>query len=449
MKKITIIPVLYFLSASAIAQVPYPGAPAAPADISQIEFYADKDPGFGLGTPITGFTPSTNINGYNGTANIGVLPMGFHRFYIRSKNADGNWSLTNNNFFDNYSVPVYGNAPAAPADINYLEYFIDNNVNFGNGTPISITPGVDIAGLNTNINITGLVAGIHRLYIRSRDADGKYSLTNIRIFDNSISSPYPSAPAPPPPISNMEYFVDSDPGFGNATPITVPTNTGDINNFDVNINLSGSLSAGLHYLYIRSKQNPWSLTNAVTFTVGPILPLTWSYVKAQMVNEDAKISWQTFQELNTASFDVEHSTDGRNFKKLASVAASGSNNGVNNYPYLHIQPPVGINYYRIRQVDIDGHFSYSVVVTVLQKNQLTQTLIAPNPVNDILNIIEPRQRFIASAEIYNTSGKLLLKKEIEAEVEVFSMPVQKFAAGIYLLKLNYKTSSQTLRFVKY
>ena len=330
MKKIIIIQVLNLLSAAAMAQTPYPDAPAVPANISQIEFYADKDPGFGLGTPITGFTPSININGYNGTANIGALPMGFHRFYIRTKNADGQWSLTNNSFFDNYTAPVYGNAPAAPAAINQLEYFIDNNVDFGNGTPIAITPGVDIANLNANINITGLVAGVHRLYIHSRDANGKWSLTNISIFDNSFSIPYPTAPAAPPVVSNMEYFVDTDPGFGNATAITVPTNTGDINNFNVNINLSGSLSAGTHYLYIRSKQNPWSLTNAVAFIVGSPLPLTWSYVKAQMVNEDAKISWQTFQELNTSSFDVEHSTDGRNFEKLGSVAATGTNNGINN-----------------------------------------------------------------------------------------------------------------------
>ncbi|MBL0255485.1 MAG: hypothetical protein IPQ27_11250 [Chitinophagaceae bacterium] len=134
-------------------------------------------------------------------------------------------------FFDNYNLPLYPTAPAAPGDITQIEYFIDSNPGFGSGTQIPFTPGTNISGLNANINITGLQQGVHRFYIRSKDVNGKWSITNFSVFDNSSVAPYPPAPPAAPPIANIEYFIDTDPGFGNATPINVPDNTGDINNY--------------------------------------------------------------------------------------------------------------------------------------------------------------------------------------------------------------------------
>jgi hypothetical protein len=511
----------------------YATAPAAPAAITNIEYFIDSKPEFGSGTALTGFTSSANISNFNGTVNLGVLPTGFHRIYFRSKDADGKWSLTNNSFFDNYNVPVYNTAPPAVVNITQLEYFLDNNdLGFGNCTPISITPNANIANLNANINITGLPPGVHRLFIRSKDADGKWvltnfsvfdnssttaypnapapvtniiqveyfidnndlgfgnctpipiapntnivnlnaninitglvqgvhrlfirskdaggkwSLTNLSVFDNSSTAPYPNAPAAAPPIGNMEYFIDTDPGFGNATPITVPGNTGDISGYSININLSGSLTTGTHYLYIRSKQNPWSLTNVVPFSAIAVVPVVWSFVKAQVINNQTLISWATEQESNTLKFEIEYSIDGINFTKAGEVTAAGNTSVRTNYSFTHTKPVNGFNYYRIKQIDNNGKYKYSAVVTVLKKDNLTQTIIAPNPVKEVLHVVEIKETFIGTAEIYNAAGNLVLRKAINNKLQVYSLPVSNLASGAYVLKVIYKDAIKTYPFIK-
>ena len=430
------------------AQVPYPSAPPPPGNITNIEYFIDSNPAFGTGTPITGFASSINVSNFSTTVSLTGVPGGFHRIYFRSKNADGKWSLTNNVFFDNFNLPVYPSASAA-LNIVQLEYFIDNNdLGFGNCTPLPITPNTNIANLNVNINVTGLVQGVHRLFIRSKDANGKWSLTNFSVFDNSAVMPYPLAPAAAPAISNMEYFIDTDPGFGNGTALTVPGNTGDVSNYSVNLNLSGSLSVGTHYLYLRSKQNPWSLTNAVPFTATSALPVEWLFVRAQLVNNQAIISWATAQEFNTARYEIEHSADGNLFIKIGEVAAAGNTSTISNYHFTHNNPVAGFNYYRIKQTDRDGRFKYSVIVVVLKKDGLNQTIIAPNPVRDVLNIVEPSTVFIKSAEVYSSNGVLLLQKVINSELQVFGLSVNNLANGCYLVKINYKTESKSFQFIK-
>jgi hypothetical protein len=514
------------------AQQPYPTAPPAPGNINAIEYFIDHNPGFGSGTALTGFASSQNITGFAGTVNLSIIAPGFHRIYFRSRDVNGNWSLANNSFFDNYNVPVYNPAPPAPVNITAVEYFFNNDPGLGNSTPlpitpgtniadfatsvnipaltpgvhrlfirsrdasgkwsitnfslfdnsstipypgapaaltnivqveyfidnndagpgnctpISITPGTNIANQNTNINITGLPSGVHRLFIRSKDANGRWSLRNLSIFDNSSVMPYPSAASAAPPISNMEYYIDTDPGFGAATPLTVPGNTGDISNYAVNINLSGSLSAGTHYLYIRSKQNPWSVTTVVSFSATGVVPLSWSFVKAQLRNKQVLVNWATLQEVNVKHFEIEHSTDGRQFTRIGSNLSKGNTTGTTHYEFIHNSPYNGFNYYRIKQVDKDGAFSYSAIVTVLNRAQLTTILLAPNPVQEVLNVVEPAAAFVQQVAVYNSAGVLMMRKSINADVQAYSIPVAALAAGNYVLRIQYRDESKSYNFLK-
>jgi len=430
------------------AQPPYPPAPLPPGNINNIEYFFDSKPEFGSGIALTGFTPAVNINAFNGTVNLTGVPPGFHRIYFRSKDADGKWSFSNYAFFDNYNLPLYPTAPAAPGDITQIEYFIDSNPGFGSGTQIPFTPGTNISGLNANINITGLQQGVHRFYIRSKDVNGKWSITNFSVFDNSSVAPSPPAPPAAPPIANIEYFIDTDPGFGNATPINVPDNTGDINNYSVNLALSGSLTIGTHYLYIRSRQNPWSISNVVPFSATGVVPVSWLYVKAMLQNNNGVISWGTSSEQNTERFEVEHSTDGGRFTNISILPAAGNSSTALHYSFTHNALPPGMNFYRIKQIDMDGNYKYSPVVSLLNRNGLRHTIIAPNPVGDMLHIIEPAQTKLLTAEVYSSSNALIISKSINSNSQVHSLPVSKLAKGIYHLRLKYENEVKKFSFVK-
>src|SRR5437867_4247318 len=86
-------------------------------------------------------------------------------------------------------------------NITKLEYFIDNDPGFGNGTNVPISADTDVtASFNANINVAP--TGFHWLYFRAKDANGNWSLTNYKLFLRSgIGNPNPS------PITYIEYFV--------------------------------------------------------------------------------------------------------------------------------------------------------------------------------------------------------------------------------------------------
>lgn len=430
---------------AAMAQPGYPVAPPLAGNMSKLEYYVDTDPGAGNGIPVS-LAASQNIHSFSFSANLTGVPMGFHRIYLRSMDADGKWSHTHNAYFDNVIVPAYAIAPSPVVNIEEVEYFVDTDPGIGNGNKIIVSPGLDITNQSYLVNVTGLSTGVHRLYIRSKDATGKWSLTHFGLFDNSFATPYPVAPATAPPIGEMEYYIDTDPGFGNATPVLFTAGT-DISNLSIDIPLN-SMANGTHTLYIRSRQNPWSFSAYAEFLVGSVLPVTWLYVKGLLKDETAVITWATALEENTKEFIVEHSVNGNDFETAGLQPAAGNSSSSKTYSFHHNAPVQGFNYYRIKQVDKDGKFLYSKIVTLFKANKQKTTTIGPNPVKDVLHIIEPTDVAIKKMDIYDMKGRLLISKAIESEGKVFSISTGSLRMGYYILKIMYKNNTKTFKLIK-
>jgi hypothetical protein len=73
------------------------------------------------------------------------------------------------------------------------------------------------------------------------------------------------------------------------------------------------------------------------------------------------LQWQTATEQNTREFIIERSTDGKNYDRIGSVPAAGNSNSLLDYTYTDPQPQPNTNFYRLKQVDLDGNFTYSSV----------------------------------------------------------------------------------------
>ncbi len=157
----------------------------------------------------------------------------------------------------------------------------------GNGTPISVNSDTSLQS-NILVNLNGLSTGVHQLYIRTKDDQGRWSLTNIVLFDNTTIDPYRASPAAPGVIRELEYFIDSDPGFGLGTKVSVPASP-DIAGLNVDIDISG-LNEGEHIIYFRSLEDPWSLSAYFPLQEGSVLPVTWLYVKAVASEESRGIT---------------------------------------------------------------------------------------------------------------------------------------------------------------
>jgi len=445
MKKIILIAVV-LLSLHAAAQPPvYPAQPPPAPVLKTVEYFFDTDPGFGNGHSVI-LPAATNASSIQFQADLSTLPTGLHRLYVRSLDIDNKWSLTNTIFFDNYALPAYPAAPSDRPDIVALEYFLDTDPGLGNGTGIPLSPSTDLQAGSVSINLTGATSGTHRLFIRSKDENGKWSLTNFSQFDNTALNPYPSAPPAAPPIGEMEYYFDTDPGFGKGTTIQFTAGT-DISNFSVDIPLN-SVSPGAHTFYVRSRQNPWSFSAYVPFVYSSTLPVTWLYVKGEIKEERSLITWATAAEEETDKFLVEFSTDGQRFTSIGEIKAAGNSGSTHHYNFMHDRPVRGMNYYRIKQLDKNGRFTYSKALHLLFRPDQHEAMIAPNPAADNLYIIAGTGNDLQKAELYDISGKLILTRQLSAGQQVYSIDISTLNKGVYIIKLYDKQTQASHRIIK-
>lgn len=139
------------------------------------------------------------------------------------------------------------------------EYYFDVDPGFGNGTAINFTQTAEVS-LPLSLDVSALAPGGHVLGIRMKDDAGSWGLTNRRFF-------MVRSMAPGGDIVRVEYFLDADPGFGNATTMST-TAAPEITGLLLNV-LTDALPAGPHSFSVRSMSSTgaWSLTNSVLFNV--------------------------------------------------------------------------------------------------------------------------------------------------------------------------------------
>jgi surface protein len=113
-----------------------------------------------------------------------------------------------------------------------------------------------------------------------------------------------------------------------------------------------------------------------------ILPITLLSFEVSNTGMKNHLNWTTTSEINNHFFDIEYSSDGKEFKSIGAILGSGTTTETKNYSFIHDRPSAGINYYRIKQVDFDGQYSYSDVASVrIDHDSAFQNFtISPNPV---------------------------------------------------------------------
>jgi len=196
---------------------------------------------------------------------------------------------------------------------------------------------------------------------------------------------------------------------------------------------------------------------ATTFTTGTIMPFTFSApnpfnplpIELLTFNGIAfdngnQLNWSTASETNNDYFDLERSRDGNTFNKLISVDGNGTTSSIHNYEHLDLAPSAGTNYYRLKQIDFDGNYSYSNIISI--ENELTENAavsVFPNPSNDVVNIITSTD--YASLVVYNMLGELVFSS-YSNEAHLQFNPISN---GIYIVRAILSDGKElTARFIK-
>ena len=189
-------------------------------------------------------------------------------------------------------------------------------------------------------------------------------------------------------------------------------------------------------------------------TYRPQGPLPVSLLYFTAVKNSATSSllrWETTQEINTAYFDIESSSDAVSFRKIGTATAAGNSSVPVNYSFVDHNPLPGINYYRLKQTDFDGHFIYSPARSVRFDELDARTVkYYPNPNKGILNI-ELSSSNASEARVINVinaSGAVVNQLKISGSAgSTMQLDLSHYAKGIYFIQLRTPTLNSTERVI--
>ena len=165
------------------------------------------------------------------------------------------------------------------------------------------------------------------------------------------------------------------------------------------------------------------------------LPVKFISINASFVdNTSAIINWViAIPTINSDKFEVEYSIDGIRWKALASVPITNTNQG--KYQFLHADVPPGNLYYRIKETDIDGAYTYSNIALLRSKNNSGNFITYPNPADNFITIYSPS----------NSAGqtKVILYDAVGKQITSFIMAASSrnintalLPNGAYILKVE-------------
>jgi hypothetical protein len=156
----------------------------------------------------------------------------------------------------------------------------------------------------------------------------------------------------------------------------------------------------------------------------------------------ADLKWTTSQEINTKEFLVERRTNENNFETIG-VKNAVNKSGINYYSFFDDNIAIGTNYYRLKQVDLNGDFTYSNIIS-LDNTSDKLVSVYPNPVKNELTV-EYGANKPAAISINSVNGAKVHSQSI---TESTTISLQHLKPGSYILSLNNGESNDVVKFIK-
>ncbi len=173
------------------------------------------------------------------------------------------------------------------------------------------------------------------------------------------------------------------------------------------------------------------ITNLDESTSLPIKLVSFDAAKKGQV---AALDWITAAEENNSGFDIERSVDGKNWKQIGFVttqAENGNSSTTLNYQFVDEQPIIGDNFYRLKQIDLDRSFDYSVVRQLVFDGLKNVIQVYPNPAQDYVIIDGLNSK--ATVHIINAVGQEVMKQV--ADANTMKLNINTLPAGMYYIHI--------------
>ncbi|MCP4457723.1 MAG: T9SS type A sorting domain-containing protein [Cytophagales bacterium] len=173
------------------------------------------------------------------------------------------------------------------------------------------------------------------------------------------------------------------------------------------------------------------------------LPIELVSFDAEVIHANfVRLNWQTASEVNNDYFTIERSIDGVDWDEILRTDGAGNSTALLSYSAVDDKPSLGVSYYRLKQTDYDGMYSYSDVVDVNLNQTITAIEIYPNPTNHQITIEGDRFE-LQQIKIFNLLGQDVTKQTVTIEnmESKVAIDLSNLISGVYLVKTKTTTNN--------
>jgi len=233
-------------------------------------------------------------------------------------------------------------------------------------------------------------------------------------------------------------FLDSDetisvtgsPGGGPYTSMITPPASAALGKTRMRVRISYGAGASCGNV-------TWGEVEDYSLNVAAVLPIQLAEFVGRAEKNKINLSWKTEVELNNKSFEIERwNTEKQQFDYTGALAGAGTTEIEQRYHFVDYHPRKEANLYRLKQIDFDGEFTYSDVISV-EWNGEERLSLYPNPASDRLNIniINPIDEEL-SYSILNTLGQVQGRSQVLMNNANLEVDISQLPTGVYYLKLE-------------
>ncbi|MBS1613810.1 MAG: T9SS type A sorting domain-containing protein [Bacteroidetes bacterium] len=221
----------------------------------------------------------------------------------------------------------------------------------------------------------------------------------------------------------------------------------DINNASFGVAFASRLYAGVAGLGLTVHIDQIQTIVYYTIPSSPLPVKMVSFTGSLIRENEVQLNWATALEINNSHFEIERSTDTKTWVTLGEVTGNGTSTTMLNYPYIDNNATEGIAYYRLKQVDYDGAWEYSPVISVLVKDDLTNIMEVHYSTNGVVSITNASNYAPTSISLYNLNGATI-RNNLNMENNQLDLGSLHIPQGLYVLTVTNAQQTISCRVYK-
>lgn len=394
------------------------------------------------------------------TVNISFTSLSIASYTLEIEGGDCSSSVSSQTF--NVPMPACNGGPTISSitnisstglTVNFAGTNIPNlswAIKSGSTTLASGKTGT-LTGNAATLSYSNIVNGTYTLEIQGGDCSSSVSSQNFTILANCDRGPVLQDVSSITEQS-LNFLFDGNGVYGigwkikqGSTMLRESTVAPQSNRPSISFN---TIPAGTYTLEIQGSTCV-SAVSARSFSVGTPLPIYIANFEAKAVKAGIDLSWKVVSEKNGDGFEILRlNNDLKKSDVIGKVPLTEQR--VGDYHFLDENPVSGNNYYQLKQIDNDGTYIMSKIISA-KFEQIYQAFAAPNPASDYIDIqFDSRASGTSGVEIYNMAGIKLSSTQIKVQEgkNVHRINTGKLSSGGYFVKVLAADQGTNLRFVK-